>query len=119
MCTQTRGSGSMHPKEILRLMTSEAASYCYYSYQNALANFISGDYVALFLGSFFHFFACEFFTQNIEVEGEPGTDSGTLRHGSTFSRSAAVSAREYHLHIICILLTGMHVIYSHMFCIVP
>ena len=29
---------------------------------------------------------------------------GRLRHGSTISRIAAVSAREYHLHLICIII---------------
>ena len=33
---------------------------------------------------------------------------GTLRHGSTISCTSAVSAHEYHLHLICILLTNMH-----------
>ena len=45
--------------------------------------------------------------------------SGRLRHGSTSSRTAAVSAREYHLHLICISLTHVHVISYHTFCIVP
>ena len=42
---------------------------------------------------------------------------GALRHGSTISRTSAVSTHEYHLHIISILLTRMHVIVLHMFCI--
>jgi hypothetical protein len=35
--------------------------------------------------------------------------SGTLRHGSTISRVSAVSAHEYHLHLICISSTHVHV----------
>ena len=45
------------------------------------------------------------------------TYSGTLRHGSTISRIAAVSGHEYHLHLICISLTSVHVLALHMFCI--
>ena len=46
-----------------------------------------------------------------------GVCSGTLRHGSTISRISAVSAHEYHLHLICISLTSVHVLVLHMFCI--
>ena len=43
------------------------------------------------------------------------SSSGTLRHGSTISHIAAVSAHEYHLHLIYImLLTHMHVIVLHI-----
>ena len=43
--------------------------------------------------------------------------SGILRHGSTISRIAAVAGHEYHLHLICISLTSVHVLALHMFCI--
>ena len=41
--------------------------------------------------------------------------SGALRHGSAISCISAVSAHEYHLHLICIPLVCLHMTAPHMF----
>ena len=48
---------------------------------------------------------------------ETGCYSGALRHGSAISHISAISAHEYHLHLICISLACLHVTAPQMFCI--